>query len=167
MPETHPFGNFVPGNPKYLLLGSFVAKPAASYDFFFSNGRNHFWPIMEKVYGRELKIISQKQKLFRDLEIAMADIIFSCERRNNTNLDTELFNIVYNDSINEIAQNNKIQKIFFTSRFVETHFKKHFINLTRQFGEDNLIYLPSPSPRYAAMSRRKKIGKYKELLPSL
>ncbi|MDP1743447.1 MAG: hypothetical protein Q8L51_01525, partial [Candidatus Amesbacteria bacterium] len=163
MIETHPFGDFVPKEIKYLMLGSFVTKPTHPYDWFYANGRNHFWPIMEEVYVRRLKTKDQQQRLFVRLEMALADIIFSCERKKNSNLDVNLFNIVYNTlGIRTIITNNKIEKIFFTSRYVENLFIKVFKDIAIES-----VCLPSPSPRYATMRKSEKIKLYKNLLPKL
>ena len=168
MIEKHPFGNFVPKKIKYLMLGSFVTKPSNSYEWFYANGRNQFWPIMQEVYGLEFRTKKQQQKLFIQLEIALADIILSCERRNNSNLDMNLFNITYNtQAIKDIITKNKIKKIFFTSRHVENLFSKVFKDISQVTNEIELICLPSPSPRYAAMSKLEKIARYKQSLPAI
>lgn len=80
MIEIHPFGNFIPMKSKYLMLGSFVTKPANPYEWFYANGRNQFWPIMREVYGLDLSTTEEQQKPFTQLEMALADIILSCER---------------------------------------------------------------------------------------
>ena len=168
MIEIHPFGNFIPKTTKYLMLGSFVTKPANPYEWFYANGRNHFWPIMEEVYNRELKTKDKQQELFVQLEMALADIILSCERKKNSNLDINLFNITYNiEAIEKIIKKNKVSKIFFTSKYVEKMFRKQFKELINQFGKIELITLPSPSPRYAVMTKKQKIKRYRELLPEL
>ena len=164
MVEIHPFGNFVPTNTQFLMLGSFTTKPSKPYSWFYANGRNHFWSIIEAVYNSKFDTKEKQQKLFTQLKMALADIILSCERKNNSNLDMNLFNIVYNiEAITEIIAKHKIQKIFFTSRHVEVLFKKLFKNINNI----ELITLPSPSPRYAAMTKAQKIAKYKEVLPVL
>lgn len=168
MIEVHPFGDFVPKNSKYLLLGSFTTKPKDDYVWFYANGRNHFWPIMEEVFGLELKTKDSQQKLFEDLNMSLADIIHSCERKDDSNLDNNLTNIVFNiGGVTDIISNNQLKKIFFSSRFVETKFKQLFKDLIEKYSQIELIYLPSPSPRYAAMSRQEKINTYKKLLPNL
>lgn len=168
MVEMHPFGDFVPKKTSYLMLGSFTTKPSKTYEWFYANGRNQFWPIMEEVYGSELRTKEQQQKLFIQLEMALADIILSCERRNNSNLDINLFNIVYNTkAIKNIINKNNVKKIFFTSRYVETLYKKHFEDSNRMTTKIDLICLPSPSPRYAVMSKQEKIKRYKNILPKL
>lgn len=168
MVETHPFGNFVPQNAQYLILGSFTGKITDdSYDWFYGTKRNLFWPIMQEVYGTELQTKQEKQELFNRLGIAITDIILSCERKSNNNLDMNLTNIVLNEEVANILKNNKIKKIFFSSRFVEKLFRKHFKQLILEYPEIELIPLPSPSPRYAAMSRVQKVARYKELLPEV
>ena len=168
MIEIHPFGNFVPKKTTYLMLGSFVTKPSNPYDWFYANGRNQFWPIIEETYGAEFKTKKQQQKLFTHLEMALADIILSCERKKNSNLDINLFNIIYNtDSLKAVIKENKVRKVFFTSRYVETLFRKEFKDVIQTYTKLKLICLPSPSPRYAMLTKQEKINRYKELLPKL
>jgi hypoxanthine-DNA glycosylase len=170
MIEVHPFGIFVPVKAKYLLLGSFIAKKPKdnSYDWYYSKKQNQFWPILEKIYNLELKNKKAKQDLFEKLGIAIADIIYQCERKYDNSLDSSLTNCVYNvPAIAKVLSENPIEKIFFTSRFVEKEFKKEFKELIDQYPDIELITLPSPSPRYAAMSKAEKIKKYLEHLPGL
>jgi hypoxanthine-DNA glycosylase len=176
MLETHPFGNFVPLNTKYMILGSFTGRQAVkgnnatddSYDWFYGTKRNQFWPILEEVYGIELRNKLSKQELLSKLGIAMVDIIYQCERKKNNNLDTNLVNIIYNiEAIVKILDSNQIDKIFFSSRSVEDKFKKVFKDIISHHLAIELITLPSPSPRYAQMSKEQKIRRYKELLPKL
>ncbi len=164
MIERHPFGVFVPKNAKYLLLGSFTTKPKDSYEWFYANGKNQFWPILEEVYGRELRTKLTMQQLFRDLQMALTDIILECERKNNSHLDINLTNIVVNSAIEDILRDNVIEKIYFSSRFTETLFKRNFAKFD---GEREQIVLPSPSPRYAIMTKNQKVERYKQLLPKL
>ena len=167
MLEKHPFGVFVPPNTKYLLLGSFVSKPTHKYEWFYANGRNQFWPILEEVYKVPLKIKKDQQDLFTKLKMAIADIILECERVNNSNLDINLKCLVFNTKvILDILAKNKITKIFFTSRFVEKLFHKEFKDAISQYPDIKLITLPSPSPRYAQMTKAQKISKYKKLMPN-
>jgi len=138
-----------------------------SYDWFYATKRNQFWPILEEVYGIELRNKLSRQELFVKLGIAMADIIYQCERKEGTNLDNNLVNIVDNEVITKILDSNQIDKIFFSSRFVEKRFKKVFKDIVNRHPIIELIPLPSPSPRYTKMSKEQKIRRYKELLPKL
>jgi hypoxanthine-DNA glycosylase len=170
MIETHAFDIFVPEKAKYLILGSFSGKgsPAdngvkdPAYDWYYGTKRNQFWPILEKVYGVELRTLDAKKGLFRKFGIAIADIIYRCRRKNNDAADANLEIIEYNEAIPGIIQQNKIEKIFFTSRFTETKFRSHFRSVTELYPTVKLIVLPSPSPRYARMNLADKKNKYKE-----
>ena len=100
--------------------------------------------------------------------MAITDIVKQCERKEGNNLDTNLFNIVYNvETINKILESSEIKKIYFTSRFVEKKFKKLFEDILNRYPDVELITLPSPSPRYAQRSKEQKISLYRELLPIL
>lgn len=167
MREKHLFGNFVPPNAKYMILGSFTAKIPSdnSYSWFYDTKRNQFWPILEKVYEIKLDTKTKKKELFTRLKIALADIISSCERSRNTSSDTNLINCSYNQSIKSIINKNPIEKIYFTSRFVENKFKNLFSKSAGKFNKENLIYLPSPSPRNARLTLEEKVRVYKEQLP--
>jgi hypoxanthine-DNA glycosylase len=176
MIETHPFGIFAPPGSKYLILGSFAGKEAIkgqsfydpTYDWYYGTKRNQFWPIIEAVYGVKLENLTHKKGLFEKLGIAIADIIYQCERGAGSNLDSNLKNIVFNEEpIRKILESNKIEKIFFTSRYVERIFTPNFRNVMYQHPLIELVCLPSPSPRFAKMTLDQKTEKYRELLPLL
>lgn len=169
MIETHPFKVFAPPNAKYLVLGSFTAVKNdgdVSYDWYYGSRRNQFWPILEKVYNLKLDSKKVKQKLFSNLSIAIADIIYQCERKNGNSLDSNLVNFTYNTpAIKKLLKKNPVKKIFFSSRFVEKEFKKHLEEIMDEFPEIELVILPSPSPRYAAMTKEEKIKRYSQIFP--
>lgn len=168
MLETHPFGSFVPKNAKYLILGSFTGKNVGdnNYDWFYGTKRNQFWPIIETVYKRALRDRKDKEKLFSKLGLAIADIIYQCERKTGSNLDTNLVNIVYNTAaVEKILKQNNIRTIYFSSRFVETKFRKKLKYLIEQYPEIELVTLPSPSPRFAKLNLEEKVKIYHRLLP--
>lgn len=166
MTEIHPFGAFVPKNTKYLFLGSFPGQPPI--EWFFVTKRNQFWLIMSEVYQRNLTTTEQKKKLFEELHLAITDTILSTTRKKESNLDVNLTNIVPNiKTINKILDNNKIMKIFFSSRFAEKLYRKHFKLMIEKYPKIELITLPSPSPRYAKLTKEEKTKIYKNLLPKL
>jgi G:T/U-mismatch repair DNA glycosylase len=174
MIETHPFGSFIPPGAKYLPLGSFTGRQAVrgdaafdeGYDWFYGTRRNQFWPILEAVYQTELKDKASKQALLADIRMAMADIILECERKAGNNLDANLVPITYNTAtIQAILAQNPIERIYFSSRYVEKRFKQVFKQTIISNPHLGMITLPSPSRRYAVLSLQEKINRYKELLP--
>lgn len=165
--ETHPFKPFVPPNATVLIVGSFpgrdITQKTIDNDiWFYGTKRNQFWDIISSVYDVELKTTKDKKELFTKAGIAIGDIFLSVKRKGENNSDTSLEVIAYNDkAIRKILANISFKSIFFTSKFVEKYFLKIFPGIKN--GES----LPSPSPRYARMSKQDKVGYYKLKLPVL
>jgi hypoxanthine-DNA glycosylase len=162
--ETHPFTPFVPENATVLIVGSFPGREqtqAPQEDaWFYGAKRNQFWTILREVYGLPLVTTAEKQQLFLQNGIAITDIFLKVRRKENNNLDTNLEVIEYNQAaIAEILRHKEFQAIFFTSRFVEKHFKKIFPHAP------NTECLPSPSPRFARMTLAEKVEYYRGKLP--
>lgn len=159
--ETHPFEPFIPDNATVLIIGSFPGKNTQD-DWYYGAKRNQFWKIISSVYNIELKSKADKQELFRKAGIGITDIILKVRRKDNGNLDTNLEIVEDNHIvIKSILEKNNIKAVYFTSKYVE----KLFLNLFPEI--KNTEYLPSPSPRYARMSKEEKISFYKIKLPSL
>jgi len=163
--ETHPFEAYVPANASVLIVGSFPGKGQAEEKlkenhWFYGAKRNQFWSIISDVYNVELKTTESKKKLFSDKGIAIADIFLKVRRKENNNTDDNLEVIQYNDeAIKKILQTTPFELILFTSKFVEKHFLKLFPAVV------NGQYLPSPSPRYARITKAEKVTFYKNKLP--
>lgn len=169
MHEIHPFPDFVPPGIKHLLLGSFIARDGLSnpnYDWYYSNGRNQFWRIIEQVYDITLSDKASKQELFTQLKIGIADLIRECDRALDNSMDTSLQNKIYNQGIIEVFQKHELQTVYFTSQFVEKEFRVAFPELVSDYPEVKLVRLPSPSPRYATISLAQKAELYTKLLPT-
>jgi G:T/U-mismatch repair DNA glycosylase len=114
------------------------------------------------------KNLDQKKRLFEELKIAIGDTILECEREKGSNLDTNLINISYNiEGIRRVLNENKIEKIFFSSRWVEKIYKSKFKKLVGEYGEIELVTLPCPSPRYFRLKLEEKAEIYKEVLPKV
>lgn len=164
--ETHPFEAFIPENIRCLIVGSFPGKELTRIEldeshWFYGAPRNQLWKILEMVYERELGNRKQKQQLFEEAGIGMADLIKSCVRTNATNLDENLDIREYNKEVLEKILKEHRPIVLFTSRFVEKEFKKLFPDYR------NSDILPSPSPRYFKLTIGDKAKIYKEKLPKI
>lgn len=164
--EIHPHDPFVPTGAEYLIIGSFPGKgqteSITDADWFYGAKRNTFWKILEQVYYIPLADKKAKQELFIKTRMGIADIILKAVRTENTNSDTNLTVVEYNDrAIKEILDFHIMKTIFFTSQFVQKIFAKFFPGVT------NTVALPSPSPRFARMSLQEKVEVYKKLLPKI
>ena len=170
--EKHPFEAYVPDNATVLIVGSFPGKEQTrtlpnEIEWFYGAKRNQFWKIISGVYpNHSLKNKTEKEELFKKAGIGIADVILRAKRLNNGNSDKNLevkeFNYL---TIESKLKCSKIQSIYFTSKYVEQLFSKHFGNL---FSEIKIREcLPSPSPIYRRMNLAEKIEHYKLKLPQL
>jgi len=153
----HPFKPIIFKDSRVLILGSFPSIKSFENSFYYSHPKNQFWKILSVISGYPINNRDQKIWLIKELKFALWDIVKSCNRENSS--DTNLKDIVPNDIKALLKEYPNIEKIAFTSKLAEKIFKKEFKDL-----DIATIYLPSPSPAYAAMSFEQKCKIYKELL---
>ncbi len=168
--EYHPFGSFIPQNVNYLVVGTFPGRQfsqrlavenEADIQAFSYGGRNQFWRIMEKIYGVELPTRDSKKQLLAKLNMGLLDVIQACKRKNQSNLDTDLIDIVWNQGeFEHIFKENTIKTVFCTGKAVAQIFQKWY-------PEQACVALPSPSPLYAAMRFEEKYEFYKNVFPNV
>jgi hypoxanthine-DNA glycosylase len=166
--EQHPFGAFLPQNTRFLVVGTFPGRQfsqrsatenEADLTAFSYGGRNQFWRILEKIYAVELPNRVEKQALFTQKNIGMMDLIAACRRKKNSNLDTDLTDIVWNrPAFERLFENQQIETIFCTGKGVATIFKNWFPDI-------HCVVLPSPSPLFAVMSFEEKLAFYQSVFP--
>jgi len=158
--QEHPFKPIVFKNSKTLILGSFPSIKSFENSFYYAHPKNQFWKILSAISGYPINNKDQKIWLLKELNLALWDIVKSCDRENSS--DANLQNVVPNNIEALLKEYPQIKQIAFTSRFAQKVFNKYFKNLKiEQF------YLPSPSPAYAAMSFEDKCKIYKEKLIDL
>jgi G:T/U-mismatch repair DNA glycosylase len=91
----------------------------------------------------------------------MMDLIQSCSRRDNSNLDNNLENITWNRAaFDEILATENIKCLFCTGKGVALILKKWF-----PLYIDKIVALPSPSPRYANINFEEKRAFYESVFP--
>jgi hypoxanthine-DNA glycosylase len=166
--EYHPFGSFIPQSVQYLIVGTFpgrqfsqrtAAENEADVYAFSYGGRNQFWRIMEQLYGVELPTRESKKQLSAQYNIGLLDVIKACRRKNQSNLDTDLIDIVWNKAeFDLVFQENTIEKVLCTGKGVAAIFQKWYPDMP-------CVALPSPSPLYAVMRFEEKLAFYRQVFP--
>lgn len=161
----HPFRPFVPPGARVLLLGSFPGRHSTEGvppedDWFYGAPRNRFWSIMAELFpSHDLSGIQGKKGLFRELGMAVTDVILACERKRGSNLDDNLVKRVYNtEAVERILSENPVDTVLFTGKGVMTVFKTRF----RYPPELRLVCLPSPSPAFFRMSFQRKVQAWRD-----
>ncbi len=164
--EQHPFPSFVPPRMRCLIVGSFPGKEQTrgttnEDDWYYGAPLNQFWRLLQLVYDIELKTKVAKQDLFKKAGIGITDIFRSVIRKQGNNEDDNLEVAEYNKEELQRIIKNFTPDVFCTSRFVEKDFKRMFPAYIK------VDVLPSPSPRYFALTIEQKAGIYKKKLPAI
>lgn len=155
--ETHPWIRFPKNNnATKLILGSFPPQrftkkhKSLKYndvDFFYGSIDNTFWDLFCKTQNIEINWrndLESFKKYLLNNSWMISDIILETKRKNTTSLDRDLDVQSWNiEVIKDILKKNKIETIYFTSKWVQKHFCK---NIAHHFEKiPKTIVLISPS----------------------
>lgn len=141
MKEVHPFEPIYDENSKILILGSFPSVKSREANFYYSNPQNRFWRVLAKIYKqKEPKSPGEKRKFLLDNNIALWDVVKSCE------IDGSADSTICNEDVNDIPfllENTKIDTIYFNGKIAFTLFKRHYKDRLNE--KVNIELLPSSS----------------------
>lgn len=145
-------------NSKILILGSFPSVKSRESEFFYSYKYNRFWKVISKITNsKEPKTIEEKKKLILDNNIALWDVIESCDISGSS--DSSITNVKVND-VPKITKNAPVKMIFTNGSKANNLYKKYLqdkIGITA-------IKLPSTSSANASYSLEKLIDKWKIII---
>lgn len=139
---------------KILILGSMPSVVSRQVEFFYAHPQNRFWKILEILFDCKLNSINDKKNFLLENNIALWDVIKSCDIKGSS--DSSISNIVVND-IESIISKTHIKCIFCTGKKSFTLFKKYFqVNIP-------VICLPSPSSANAQFSMDALVKEYRQI----
>lgn len=145
----HPIDPIYNDRSKILILGSFPSVKSREEGFFYGHKQNRFWRVTAKICNCEVPLtIDDKRKMLVDHNIALWDVIKSCEIEGSS--DSSISNVTVND-IKSLIQNTNIKYIFTNGKKADDLYKKHLENEVKI----KAICLPSTSPANASWSFEK------------
>lgn len=155
--EKHPIPPFYTKESKILILGSFPSVKSREMKFYYGHPQNRFWKVISEVFKSEVpKIIKEKKEFLAKHNIALWDVISSCDIKGSS--DSSICNVIVND-IFQIVNNSSIEKIFVNGGKAYDLFKKYF-----DFDKlPTVIKLPSTSPANARWTLEKLIDEWSKL----
>lgn len=125
---------------KVLILGSMASVKSLEKGFYYMHPRNRFWMVMEKVAGKKVPDdIEARKKWLLGNNIALMDIIYSCNRKGS--LDSDIKDVVPNDIL-KVLDTAQIKAIYCNGR-------KSFDTAKKTYPDLRFEYLPSTSPANA------------------
>jgi G:T/U-mismatch repair DNA glycosylase len=136
--ETHPWKWYVPAKSRILIIGTFPpVKEKWSYQFFYPNKQNLFWPVMSTLINKPLEHLSgeaavdERKYILQLLSAGITDMGLEIERNGNSSLDENLTAIQYMDVFKILKENISINKIIFTSSSGKASALGWFVNYLR------------------------------------
>ncbi|MBQ4604114.1 MAG: DNA-deoxyinosine glycosylase [Clostridia bacterium] len=155
---VHPIPPLYDKNSKTLILGSFPSVRSRESEFFYGHPQNRFWTVIAKIYGCEKPVtIEEKKKLVLENNLAMWDVIASCDIEGSA--DSTITDVTAND-LSIILSNCQIDRIFVNGKTAEKYYKKYTYPKTGI----KAVCLPSTSPANAAWSIDRLVEAWKIIL---
>ncbi|MDG1292729.1 MAG: DNA-deoxyinosine glycosylase [Pseudomonadales bacterium] len=150
-----------------LILGSMPGKRSLQENQYYAHPRNSFWRIFSTLFDIEENLndgIDYYQKRLESLKkanIALWDVLQSCERESSLDSDIVESSVVKNDFSRFFLHHKSIQHVYFNGAKAEDLYKRYVIPaLDDQERELPMTRLPSTSPAYAAMSFEEKLKRW-------
>ncbi|MBE6140064.1 MAG: DNA-deoxyinosine glycosylase [Firmicutes bacterium] len=156
MKVIHPLEPIFTKNSKILILGTMPSVISRQEKFYYANPQNRFWPVLENIFHVKLLNYEEKINFLNEKNIALWDVIESCEINNSQ--DSSIKNIKFNDIISLINKTN-IKIVFCTGKKAYDLFQKNF--------SFPCLYLPSPSSANAKLKLNDLIKEYEIILKFL
>lgn len=155
---VHPIPPLFNENSQTLILGSFPSVKSREAEFFYGHPQNRFWTVIAILYGVEKpQTVEEKKKLVLENNLAMWDVIESCEIEGSA--DSTISSVTAND-LSIILDNSKVERIFVNGKTAEKYYKKYTYPKTGI----KAICLPSTSPANAAWSIDRLVEAWKIIL---
>lgn len=143
---AHPIPPLYNKDSKILILGSFPSVKSREAQFFYHHPQNRFWKVISSVYQVPLPVtIEEKREMLLDLNLAVWDVIQSCEITGSS--DSSIRNVIPND-ISRILQEADIRTIISNGNTSYQLYMKYIFPVTGK----EAVKLPSTSPANAANS---------------
>ena len=157
----HGFAPIANQNSRALILGTFPGKASRESAEYYGNPRNQFWKIIAELSGKKTVITNYTKKIqiLQSLEIALWDMISSCE--TNGSLDIEIKNEQLVDLSAFLSAFPNIELILFNGQNSAKYAKK-LENISVP-----TIILPSTSPANATISYNEKLKIWKSALETV
>jgi len=153
-------------SPEVLILGSFPSRQSLARSEYYGNPRNHFWQIIEAVYGidRHLPYADRVQELVLH-RVALWDVIRSCHREGSA--DDRIRAPVLNDIHGFLAQHPTVRLIAFNGTAAERCYTRYCTGnpSTHISLPVPTRLLPSTSPANTRHSFEAKCRSWAEVLP--
>lgn len=147
-----------------LILGSFPSQRSLRKHQYYAHPQNGFWPIMGGVLGTRLEIpYAKRKRVLKKNRIALWDVIARARRPGSLDSSIISSSIEVNDFRRFFKTHPRIRLVCFNGGTAEALYKRLVLPA---LGNRKLRYrrLPSTSPAHAALSRKRKLARWRAVL---
>ncbi len=148
-----------------LILGSMPGKKSLDENQYYAHPRNYFWEFMAEILGfdKDLPYEERTRKL-KENGIALWDVIHACERDGSLDSSIKNGTIMTKDFQSFFENHTDIQAVFFNGKKAFDEYKKLVLpNLSKNFQDLQIYYLPSTSPANASISKENKLTEWRKI----
>ncbi|CAN5508304.1 DNA-deoxyinosine glycosylase [soil metagenome] len=148
-------GPVIDAKTRLVVLGSFPGVASLRAQQYYGHPRNHFWPLMSALWGRELTAMPYADKLaaLREHRVGLWDVYASCRREGS--LDSAIEDAVQNDLASLLTMAPGLRGIAHNGGE-----SARSMRITEQLGLP-VIKLPSTSPANASWSFSRKLAAWR------
>lgn len=142
-----------------LILGSMPGQLSLERQQYYAHPRNAFWQIMARLCDFSPEISYAEKLLALQLhQLALWDVIQSCERQGSLDSNIHHASIVTNDFADFFRQHPQIRLLFFNGSRAEQEYRKRvFPMLAEEWRALPCTRLPSTSPAMASLTLEQKL----------
>jgi len=141
-----------------LVLGSFPSARARAAGAYYANPRNHFWPVIEELFGISRTLpYPERALLLAGQHIALWDVVDSCYQQGS--MDSTIQEPALHDIHGFLMAHPTIRLVAANGRTAERFLKRSLGNAGPPPGAV-VISLPSTSPANARESFQKKVQRW-------
>ena len=144
---------------RVLILGSMPGVASLNAYQYYAHPRNRFWSIMSQLFSIPLELEYEQRcsQLIRN-NIALWDVLASCQRTGSLDSNISSNSIVTNDFNTFLHDHNDIVYVFFNGTKAEKEYVKRVIpSLDEVHVHIQYQRLPSTSPAMASITLEQKI----------
>lgn len=153
-----------------LILGSMPGKRSLDENQYYAHPRNSFWPIVSTLLGFSITGDSEQNytrwlSALCQANIALWDVLQSCDRESSLDADIVDASIVVNDFARFFNVHKNITHIYFNGAKAQQLYNRHVLPMLDERAASILSFrLPSTSPAHAALSFEQKLAAWRIVL---
>jgi len=165
MTAIYSFAPIVKPDAGILILGSMPGQRSLSANQYYAHPQNAFWHIIGRLLQFDPKLLNytEKTNTLKSANIALWDVLHSCQRKGSLDTNIEPQSQIVNDFQTFFRNYNRIRYVFFNGGKAEACFRRYVM---RDIPLDSLLLtrLPSTSPANARLSFEQKCDRWLQML---